>query len=133
MSKQITIKNKEGHNILKFENIILKFDDDFKRIIFQICIEFDPFYAKALLDGEEFDLINLREGLYKIYDNKLKSFVFNPIGEQINIYFKLIENGQIEVIVILNNPMFTGKLECRFTTDRSYIPNMIHEIEEALK
>ena len=133
MTKTITLKNNIGLDILRFENIKLMYDKDFKRVAFQLHIEFEFFKAQTLLDAEEHDFINMKECLKKMHKFELKSFIFNPIGEQLNIQFVLQENGQIKVAVRLNDPMFTGKFEFEYLTDQSFIPNLINEIEIILK
>ncbi|MDP4278082.1 MAG: hypothetical protein Q8914_10690 [Bacteroidota bacterium] len=133
MLKKILLKNTNGLEILKFENFKLIFDEDFKRVVFQLSVDFELFKAKTTLDAEEFDFINMKECLQKIYERKWKSFVFNPIGDQFSMQFDLQENGQIKVHVKLSNPMFTGHFEFEYMTDQTFIPELIKEIEIAMK
>ena len=133
MAKEILLKNAQGFDIIKIENIKLMFDDDFKRVVFNLSIDFEFFKAQTTLDAEEFDFLNMKECLQKIYNREWKSFVFNPIGEQFSIQFNLQENGQIKVRSKLSNPMFTGKFEIEYITDQRFIPELIKEIEIAMK
>ena len=73
----------------------------------------------------EFDFMRLHECLYKMHNGQLKTFLFNPIGEQFIMKFELQENGQIKVSVTLNNSLFTGKLEFNYITDQSFIPDLL--------
>ena len=133
MAKEISLKNAQGFDIIKIENIKLMFDDDFKRVVFNLSIDFEFFKAQTTLDAEEFDFLNMKECLQKIYNREWKSFVFNPIGEQFSIQFDLQETGQIKVRSKLSNPMFTGKFEIEYITDQTFIPELIKEIEIAMK
>lgn len=133
MQTIISLKNINGFEVLRFENLKLMFDEDFKRIVFDLSIEFEFFKAKTSLDGEEFDFLNMKECLEKLHAGIWKTFVFNPIGEQFRMQFDLNEIGQIKVGVKLYNPMFTGKLEFEFVTKQTFIPDLIREIETALK
>lgn len=128
-TKNIIFKNNYGLDILYFENIKLLFDNELKLIRFQLRIEFEFFRANTLLEVEEFDFMRLNECLYKMYNGQLKTFLFNPIGEQFIMKFELQENGQIKVSVILNNSMFTGKLEFNYITDQSFIPDLLKNLE----
>ena len=71
--------------------------------------------------------------LEKLYENKWKSFIFNPIEEQFWMQFELHENGHIRVNgwlkANLSNPIFKGKLEFVFMIDRSFIDELIKEIK----
>ena len=124
-TKNITFKNNYGLDILYFENIKLLFDNELKLIRFQLRIEFEFFRANTLLEVEEFDFMRLHECLYKMHNGQLKTFLFNLIGEQFIMKFELQENGQIKVSVILNNSLFTGKLEFNYITDQSFIPDLL--------
>lgn len=128
-TKNITFKNNYGLDILYFENIELLFDNELKLIRFQLRIEFEFFRANTLLEVEEFDFMKLNECLYKMYNDQLKTFLFNPIGEQFIMKFELQENGQIKVSVILNNSLFTGKLKFNYITDQSFIPDLLKNLE----
>ena len=132
MTKGLTLKNIHGLDVLKFKNIKLMYDDDFKRIVFQLSIDFEFFKACTTLDAEEFDFINMKDCLKKIYDKEWKSFTYNPIGEQFIMQFDSLENDQIKVRVKLCNPMFTGKFEFEFNTNPAFIPDLIKEIEIAI-
>ena len=80
------------------------------------------------------DFIRMKESLEKIYNNEWKSpIIFNPIGEQFTIQFKLQENGQIKVYSKLSNPMFTGSLKFEYLTDQLFLPELIQEIEAVIK
>lgn len=133
MAKEILLKNTQGVDIVKFENIKLMFDDDFKRVIFNLSIDFEFFKAQTTQDAEEFDFLNMKECLQKIYNREWKSFVFNPIGKQFSMQFDLQETGQIKVRSKLSNIMFTGKFEFEYITDQTFIPELIKEIEIAMK
>ncbi|MCK4679308.1 MAG: hypothetical protein KAT48_14335 [Bacteroidales bacterium] len=119
-----------------FTNVYVVFKqqlNDFKRVIYQLSVDFEFFKAKTILHAEEFDFINMKECLENIYDRKWKSFIFNPIGEQFSMQFDLQENGQIKVRVKLCNPMFTGRFEFEYMTDQTFIPVLIKEIEMAME
>lgn len=133
MPKAITIKDVQGFDVLKFENIKLMYDDDFKRIVFQLTIDFEIFKARAILDAEESDFMSMKECLEKIYNKKWETFIFNPIGEQFIMQFNSLDNNQIKVLVKLSNPMFTGKLEFEFKMNSIYVPDLLKEIETVLK
>lgn len=133
MAKEISLKNMQRLNIIKFVKIMLMFDEDFKRVVFNLSIDFEFFKAQTTLDAEEFDFLNMKECLQKIYNREWKSFIFNPIGEQFSIQFDLQETGQINVRSKLSNPMFTGKFEFEYLTDQTIIPELLKEIETAME
>jgi len=133
MPKSISIKDFQGFDVLKFEDIKLMYDDDFKRIVFRLSINFEFFNATAVLDAEESDFMSMKECLQKIYNREWQTFIFNPIGEQFNMQFDSLENNQIKVLVKLTNPMFTGKLEFEYKMNSIYVPDLLKEIEMALK
>ncbi len=85
MEKVITFKNIMGLDILRFENIKLMYSKDFKQIDFQLYVNFEFFTAQTSLDVEEFDFLGMKEYLKKIYNFEVKSFVFNPIGDRLDI------------------------------------------------
>lgn len=133
MNKVLFFKDTQKLDIIKFENIKSMFDDDFKRIVFDMFVDFDFFKAKTTLEAEESDFINMKKCLEKIYNREWNSFVvFNPIGEQISIQFTLQESGQIKVHTKLCNPMFTGILEFEFLTKSTFLPELIQEIETVI-
>jgi len=133
MPKSISIKDFQGFDVLKFEDIKLMYDDDFKRIVFRLSINFEFFNATAVLDAEESDFMSMKECLQKIYNREWQTFIFSPIGEQFNMQFDSLENNQIKVLVKLTNPMFTGKLEFEYKMNSIYVPDLLKEIEMALK
>jgi hypothetical protein len=134
MPKKISFKNNQGTDIIKFDNIKLMFDDDLKRVVFDLYIDFEFFKAQTSLDAEEFDFLNMKKCLQKIYNKEWKSFVaFNPLEERFIMQIDLQGDGQIKVHSKLINPMFTGKLEFDFIMDHTTIPGLIREIEAALE
>lgn len=134
MSKKILLKNTQNIDIIKFENIKSMFDDDFKRIVFSLSIDFEVFKAQIDLDAEEADFIRMKESLEKVYNNEWEfPIIFNPIGEQFTIQFKLQEDGQIKVYSKLSNPMFTGTLKFEYLTNQLFLPELIQEIEAVIK
>ena len=133
MLKVISIKNVQGSVVLKFDNIKLMYDDDFKRVVFQLVIDFEIFSAMTALEAEESDFMSMKECLQKIYNKEWQTFIFNPIGEQFIMQFDSLDINQIKVLVKLSNPMFTGKLEFEFKMNSFYVPDLIKEIEIVLK
>ena len=73
MAKEILLKNTQGVDIIKFENIKLMFDDDFKRVVFNLSIDFEFFKAQTTQDAEEFDFLNMKECLQKIYNREWRN------------------------------------------------------------
>ena len=97
-------------------------------------IDFEVFKAQIDLDAEEADFIRMKESLEKVYNNEWEfPIIFNPIGEQFTIQFKLQEDGQIKVYSKLSNPMFTGTLKFEYLTDQLFLPELIQEIEAVIK
>jgi len=129
MSKGISIKNIDELEIIRFYHFQLLYDDDFKRVVFQVSISFDFFNVDTSLDAEEFDFINLKDCLLKIFSKEWNSFIFNPIGEQFVIHFSLDENENVHIKVKISNPLFTGKLEIQFTMKLNSIPFIIENID----
>ena len=134
ISRKISFKNQQGTDIIKFDNIKLMFDDVLKRVVFDLYIDFEFFKAQTSLDAEEFDFMNMKKCLQKIYNKEWKSFVaFKPLEERFIMQLDLQEDGQIKVHSKLFSPMFTGKLEFDFILDQTIIPELIREIDEALE
>lgn len=109
------------------------YDSAIKRICFEINVNYDFFMVKTQVESERFDFEDLIIGLNKIYQREWKSIGFSPIEKQFSMQFDLQENGQINVHVKLSNPMFTGKFEFEYLTDQTFIPELIREIETAIK
>ncbi len=129
MQKDLLFRSIDGDEILKFEHFKLTYDDDFKRVVFKLSIDFEFFKAETILDAEEFDFFNMKENLEKIYKKEWNSFIFIPIDEQIKIQFDLLENEKIKIRVKLCNKMFTCKLEFEFFINLTSVPDLINEIE----
>lgn len=108
-------------------------DGAIKRVCFEIDVNFDFFKSKTQVESERFDFENLVIGLNKVYQREWKSIGFSPIEKQFSMQFDLQENGQIKVHVRLSNPMITGKFEFEYVTDQTFIPELIKEIEIAMK
>lgn len=133
MGEDILFKSTDGVDVIKFENIKLKFDDDLKWVFFDIVVDFEFFKTQTSLESEEFDFLNMKKCLQKLYNNEWKSFVaFNPLEERFVMQFDLQEDGQIKVHSKLCNPMFTGKFEFDFIIDRASVPRIIKEIDAAM-
>lgn len=133
MKTIISFKNVDGIEILKFTNLNKMYDNDYKRVVFDLFVKFDFFKAETTLDGEEFDFIDMRERLEKLLVGRWKSFVFNPIGEQFQMQFDLMESGQIRIRSKLSNPIFTGRFEFEYFTEQTFIHSLIEELEIAMK
>ena len=133
MTSGITFKDTQGNDVIKFENIKKNFSDDFRDVSFDLFVDFELFKAQTTLDAEEFDFLNMKKCLQKLYNKEWKSFVaFNPLEERFVIQFDLQEDGQIKVHSKLCNPMFTGKFEFDFIIDRASVPRIIKEIDAAM-
>jgi hypothetical protein len=133
MAKEILLKNVEGLDIIRFKNIKSMFEGSFKEVVFDLTINLDFFKAQTSLYAEEFNFLDMIEYLPRMYNRDLETFYFNPIGDQFSMKFDLQENGQIKVHSKLFNLMFTGKLEIEFIIEQSYIPELINQIEKAIK
>ncbi|HPA13319.1 MAG: hypothetical protein KA023_10120 [Bacteroidales bacterium] len=128
----INFKNNEGILLMRFSEFSFH-DSAIKRVCFEIDVNYDFFKAKTQVESERFDFEDLIIGLNKIYQREWKSIGFSPIEKQFSMQFDLQENGQINVHVKLNNPMFTGKFEFKYVIDQTFIPELIKEIETAIK
>ena len=126
---KLVLKNSDGIEILQFKNFNFVYDDDLKRVIFQLHVNFDFFSANTLLEVEEFDFLNMKKCFVKLYKREWNFFVFNPIEERIHLQFELQSNDQIIIKGKLFNLMFTGKFEFEFTTNLLFIPEIIASIE----
>lgn len=132
MEKKITFKSQDNKEVIVFSNFKLEFDDVLKRVIFNIAVNFEIFKAETISEAEEYDFLNLQKGLTDIYYNRLKAYIFNPIGEQLVIKFNLLETGGVETEAELINTMFTGKLFVKFKSDVTFLPYLIKDIEHLL-
>ena len=133
MTNGIIIKDTQGNDVIKFENIKKNFSDDFRGVSFDLSVDFEFFKAQTTLDAEEFDFLNMKKCLRKLYNKEWKTFVaFNPLEERFVMQFDLQEDGQIKVHSKLCNPMFTGKFEFDFIIDRASVPRIINEIDIAM-
>ena len=133
MAKEITFKNTQGNGVIKFDNIKKNFSDDFRGVKFDLSVDFEFFKAQTTLDAEEFDFLNMKKCLQKLYNKEWKSFVaFNPLEERFVIQMILDEDEQIKVHSKLCNLMFTGKFEFDFIIDRASVPRRIKEIDAAM-
>ena len=133
MAKEITFKNTQGNGVIKFDNIKKNFSDDFRGVKFDLSVDFEFFKAQTTLDAEEFDFLNMKKCLQKLYNKEWKSFVaFNPLEERFVIQMILDEDEQIKVHSKLCNLMFTRKFEFDFIIDRASVPRIIKEIDAAM-
>lgn len=133
MTSGIIIKDTQGNDVIKFENIKKNFSDDFRGVSFDLFVDFEFFKAQTAIDAEEFDFLNMKKCLQKLYNKEWVSFVaFNPLEERFVMQFDLQEDGQIKVHSKLCNPMFTGKFEFDFIIDRASVPRIINEIDIAM-
>lgn len=132
MGKNIIFKSQDNKEVIVLSNVKLEFDDVLKRVIFKIAVNFEIFKAETISEAEEYDFLNLQKGLADIYNNRLKTYIFNPIGEQLIIKFNLLETGGIEIEVELRNAMFTGKLFVKFKSDVTFLPYLVKDIEYSL-
>lgn len=128
----INFKNNEGILLMTFSEFSFH-DSTIKRVCFEIDVNCDFFKSKTQVESERFDFEDLVIGLNKIYQREWKSIRFSPIEKQFSMQFDLQENGQINVHVKLSNPMFTAKFEFEYITDQTFIPELIKEIEIAMK
>lgn len=98
-----------------------------------MSVDFEFFKAQTTLDAEEFDFLNMKKCLQKLYNKEWKSFVaFNPLEERFVIQMILDEDEQIKVHSKLCNLMFTEKFEFDFIIDRASVPKIIKEIDAAM-
>ena len=133
MAKEISFKDTQGNGVIKFDNIKKNFSDDFRGVKFDLSVDFEFFKAQTTLDAEEFDFLNMKKCLQKLYNKEWKSFVaFNPLEERFVIQMILDEDEQIKVHSKLCNLMFTGKFEFDFIIDRASVPRIIKEIDAAM-
>lgn len=132
MTGEIVFKDITEKAILRLKGFEFKFEDGFKPIVFQLDAAFDFFQATTTLNAEEFDFLNMKEWLEKLYSREWKTFIFNPIEEKINIQFDLQDNDKIKVHVKLFNEMYTGRLEFEYLMDRIAVPDVIREIDLAM-
>ncbi len=132
MEKNIIFKSQDDKEVIVFSDFILEFDDVLKRVIFNIAVNFEIFKAETISEAEEYDFLNLQKGLTDIYNNRLKTYIFNPIGEQLIIKFNLLETGGVEIEIELRNTMFTGKLFVKFKSDVTFLPYLVKDIEQSL-
>ena len=128
----INFKNKDGLILMSFSNLSFYYSS-IKRVCFEIDVNFDFFKAKTQVESERFDFEELINGLKKIYQREWTSIVFSPIERNFIMQFDLQNTGQIRVHSKLSNHMFTGNLDFEFITDQSFVPDLIQEIETALK
>ncbi|MCO5251563.1 MAG: hypothetical protein M9949_09110 [Candidatus Kapabacteria bacterium] len=129
---KISFKNGNNIEILKISNLKKEYYEYFKRVVFDLSIEFEFFKVETTLDGEESDFLNLKKCLEKLYDGEWKSFYFEPIGNSFQMHFELQENGQIKVHSKLYNAMFTGMLEFEYLTNQTFLPELIKEIDTVM-
>lgn len=128
----INFKNNKGILLMTFSEFSFH-DGAIKRVCFEVDVNYDFFNAKAQVESERFDFEDLIIGLNKIYQREWKTIGFSPIEKQFSMQFDLQENGHVNVHVKLSNPMFTGKFEFEYVTDQTFIPELIKEIEIAMK
>lgn len=132
MEKDIIFKAQDNKEVIVLSNIKFEFDDVLKRVIFRIAVNYEIFKAETITEAEEYDFLDLQKGLTDIYDNRIETYIFNPIGEQLIIKFNLLETGGIEIELELRNVMFTGKLFVKFKSDVTFLPYVVKDIEYAL-
>lgn len=132
MTKKIIIKSQNNFEVITLGSFKLNYDNVLRQLTFDLIIKYDIFYAKSLIEAEESDFIELRDRLKKMYDYKIKTFFFEPMGDQIYIKFNLLETGKIDIEVKLKNISLTGELFMKFNSDMTFIPQLIRDINNAI-
>lgn len=129
MDKKMVLKTQANKEVVSLSDFIFDFDDILKRVIFKLHVNYEIFDAKSVIEVEEYDLLNLKKNLNEIYNGNYKTCIFNPMGDLLNIKFDLLENGVLDVELQLNNSMFTSSLNIKFSSDVTFIPYLIKDLE----
>lgn len=133
MIREIVFIDSTEKPVLRFSKFEFIYEQSFKRIVFQLKVTFDFYQAISTFEAEEYDFLNMKKCLGKLYRREWTSFIFNPIEEKINFQFDLVEDDKIKVHVRLFNELFTGRLEFEFFMSCIDIPEVINEIDIVLQ
>ncbi len=132
MKKKIIIKSQYNKEVVTFESFNLSYDEVLSILEFDLTIVYDIFYAKSTIEAEQSDFIELRDRLKKMYDYKIKTFFFEPLGDQFYLKFNLLETGKIDIEVKLKNVSFSGELFLKFSSDITFIPQLLCDINNVI-
>jgi hypothetical protein len=124
--------DKERNLLMQFKDFRFMTTEALKIVTFMGKVDFDFFHLETYFEVEEFDLKNLLLLLEKMYNREQKYITFNPLSGKIIIRLSE-DDGQINVKVEIYNEMSTCKLEFKYDIDQSFIPDLIKEIEVAMK
>ncbi len=125
----LVLNDKFNTKVITFTEIRFDIDDVLERVLFKLFVDFDVFNVELTTEAELSDFLSLKEGLLNIYSNKMKTYIFNPIGDLLFMKFDLEETGNINIEVVINNITFSGRLNFQFSMDQSFLP----EIDESLE
>ncbi|KAF0203980.1 MAG: hypothetical protein FD170_669 [Bacteroidetes bacterium] len=128
----VNFYDKERNLIIQLKDFQFFNTDVLKIVSFTGLVNFDFFKFETNFEAEEFDFKNLILSLEKLYNGTQKFVSFNPLSGK--IFLELFEeNGQIKVKCEIYNDLSTAKMELRYYTDQSFIPELLKEIETMMK
>lgn len=93
---------------------------------------FDFINFNSSFEAEEYDFINLKLSLEKLYNGSQKFISFNPLSGRFFIKFSL-DNNQINVNCEVSNDLSTVVLNLKYCIDQSFIPELLIELDKVLK
>jgi hypothetical protein len=107
-------------------------------IKFSVDISYLLFKAFHVVEDYKVYFESFLEELNLLYENKRKIAQFSPIEMQLEIYFKQVEYGHIDVRITLNDfhidyTMYQSTLTINYSIDQSFLPELMREISIVLK
>jgi hypothetical protein len=107
-------------------------------IKFSVDISYLFYKAFHIIEDYKVYFESFLEELNLLYENKTMIAQFIPIERQLEIYFKQVEFGHIDVCVKLNDfyidyTMYQSTLIINYNIDQSFLPELIGEISAVLQ
>lgn len=123
-----------GNNIeyLILEEFIYKGSSNPQFLRITVTLKLNGFTSNLKIDILEDELLDLREGLQKLYDTLKFEFVFSNLDDNIELRFKPTDTGQVIIKGYLRNDDYTAKLDFIIVTDQTFLPKSIKDLNQIL-
>lgn len=130
VNNDIFVRTRENVIVLTLSHFKFNYNDVIRRVTYKVGIQYEIFRVDEVLEAEEDDFLELRHCLIELISGKRKTCAFYPLGDRFRMQFDVMNNGHIEVGVVIKNILFTGELTIKFVSDMSFLPSLVDEIEK---
>ncbi|GHT18551.1 hypothetical protein FACS189429_5240 [Bacteroidia bacterium] len=135
MGKEINFWGKEREKIMQISNVETIYKENMMHFIsFRININNDFLKLNTVLESEFNDFVHLSKSLQLMCQEKKNIVRFMPFQGGISIKFEMIDLSNIHVSTEIWNVLpYSCHITFKYTTDQSFLPELIDEIEMLIK